>query len=368
MGLRFRHDGGGSQKRGANHLKVLDSEHPVVQKLFAISVTLAFIYISSSLLFPIAMGGVIAVLFFPLLEKLNRKNIPPFWGASALTLGITSVFLLPSSFFIFFFVKAVFTELQALKPNSPLAQAGVIQRLVDISWVKSTLLWVTGRFPISMEDLQGSVQDVANAVGLKLTEILGGTLSHLPGTMMHMVLIVVSMFFFLVDGPRLIRFIRTYSIFTPNQTQRLLGEVEQMCRSVILASIISGVVQSLLEIVTCVLTGTPNLLVIGVLVFIGSFIPVAGSLPVTMGVAIQQFFEGRHMVAAILFIMAFVIAGLDNMIRPALMKGGENLHPMVAFVAAFGGLQTIGFLGIFLGPILASLFVVTVQILVQREE
>jgi predicted PurR-regulated permease PerM len=45
------------------------------------------------------------------------------------------------------------------------------------------------------------------------------------------------------------------------------------------------------------------------------------------------------------------------------LRGSTNLHPLVAFVAAFGGLQTFGFPGVFLGPIIAGLFITTVKVL-----
>jgi predicted PurR-regulated permease PerM len=37
------------------------------------------------------------------------------------------------------------------------------------------------------------------------------------------------------------------------------------------------------------------------------------------------------------------------------MKGGGELHPLVGFMAAIGGLQLFGFYGIFVGPLLAGL-------------
>jgi predicted PurR-regulated permease PerM len=41
---------------------------------------------------------------------------------------------------------------------------------------------------------------------------------------------------------------------------------------------------------------------------------------------------------------------------------------LLAFVSAFGGLQTLGFSGVFIGPIIAAMFVVTAQILFRGDE
>jgi predicted PurR-regulated permease PerM len=136
---------------------------------------------------------------------------------------------------------------------------------------------------------------------------------------------------------------------------------------VLLASVVSGAVQSLLETIVCVAVGVPNPLLIGLLVFLGSFVPVVGSAPVTFGIAVYQFLMGHTAVGIILLVTAIVVSIVDNVVRPAFLKGSANLHPLLAFVAAFGGLQTLGFSGIFLGPIVAAVFVITIQILTTEE-
>jgi predicted PurR-regulated permease PerM len=88
-----------------------------------------------------------------------------------------------------------------------------------------------------------------------------------------------------------------------------------------------------------------------------------------LGLGIEQFFEpGRQTQGVILLICALVIMGIDNMVRPLFLRGSANLHPLLAFVAALGGLQMLGFLGIFLGPILAALFVATIQVVSEGNE
>jgi predicted PurR-regulated permease PerM len=77
---------------------------------------------------------------------------------------------------------------------------------------------------------------------------------------------------------------------------------------------------------------------------------------------------GHTAVGVVLLITAIVVSIVDNVVRPAFLKGTANLHPLLAFVAAFGGLQMIGFSGIFLGPIVAAVFVITVHILTSDDQ
>ena len=93
-----------------------------------------------------------------------------------------------------------------------------------------------------------------------------------------------------------------------------------------------------------------------------------GSAPLTLGIAIIQFLQGHTAVGCILGAAALVVATMDNFIRPWFLKGSSNLHPLLAFVAAFGGLQTMGFVGVFLGPIVAALLLATIQVFLESHD
>ena len=88
----------------------------------------------------------------------------------------------------------------------------------------------------------------------------------------------------------------------------------------------------------------------------------------TFGVGLYQFLMGNTTSGVILLVTAVAVSVVDNVVRPVFLKGAANLHPLLAFVAAFGGLQTIGFIGVFIGPIIAGVFVVTLQILASEQD
>lgn len=330
-------------------------------RIIAGLVALVFFYVVSPLIYPITMGGVLAVLFIPWLERLEKRNIPSEIGSALLTLGITSVLILPTSVLVFFTAKTGFYQLETWK-SAPGLHASILDTVFHMPRVHHLMEWVTTRVPVEMSQLAGAFGDLARSVGSRLADLLGEALGHLPGMALSLALMVVSIYFFLVDGRKLVLFFRRASVFTPRQTDQLIETAAEMCRSVVLASIVSGGIQALLEGVVCVLTGTPNVAIIGILVFCASFIPLVGSAPVTLGIAIQQLMEGRERAAIVLFGAAIAIVAVDNAVRPLFLKGSTNLHPFLAFIAALGGLQTIGFLGVFLGPIVAALFVVVIQI------
>jgi predicted PurR-regulated permease PerM len=102
-------------------------------------------------------------------------------------------------------------------------------------------------------------------------------------------------------------------------------------------------------------------LLIGFLVFVTAFIPLVGSVPVTVSTAGILLLTGHLTAGVFLSIMAVIVALIDNLARPFVLKGASNLHPLLAFAGALGGIQTMGFAGVFLGPILVGLAAVWIK-------
>jgi predicted PurR-regulated permease PerM len=242
----------------------------------------------------------------------------------------------------------------------------MIEAFLNIPFIHKLIDRISNQLPLEMSEIAGTLRDVSVSIWSRLAEFFGGILAHLPGMTIALGVVVVSVYFFLVDGSKLVAFFRKNTIFTHRETDLLIRTLGEMCRSVILASVVSGLVQSVCEVITCMITSTPNVALIGLFVFVGSFIPVVGSAPITFGVAIHQLIEGHQVGGIVLFVMSVLLIGIDNTVRPWFLKGTVNLHPLLAFVAAFGGLQTLGFAGVFLGPILASLFVATLKVLISN--
>jgi predicted PurR-regulated permease PerM len=338
------------------------------RKIFTLLIAVIFFYIVSPLVIPVVMGGVLATLFFPWLERLEKKRFSTSSASLVLTLGITLVVLIPTALLTFFGAKAGIEQVQSFKDSPRVPGGSWISALLEQERLRPLVDSLATWFPNGIQQMVTTLEDVSTAIGLKLGELLGNLVAHLPGMAIALAIIVVSVYFFLVDGRKLVYFFRRHSVFGPIQTDQLLKALEVTCRSVIFASVISGAVQSLLETLVCLVTGTPNALLIGLLVFLGSFIPVVGSAPVTFGIAMYQLLIGNTSVGVILLISAVAVSVVDNVVRPVFLKGAANLHPLLAFVAAFGGLQTLGFIGIFIGPIVAGVFVVTLQILTSEQE
>jgi predicted PurR-regulated permease PerM len=342
------------------------------RKVFAAIVALLFCYVSSPLWMPVTMGAVLATLFIPWLEHLEKRKFPTGIASLLLTLVITLFFVLPTSLITFIGTRETLTQLQAFRANqlalpTQVESGGWAGAFVSLPKVHAILERITEWIPIQLQDVVNTAQDLTRSGVARLAELLGGVATQLPGVALAVAIMMVSVFFFLRDGRRLVLFVRHNSVFSVPQTNQLLRTLGGTCRSVILATVVSGAAQATMEFVMCAILQVPNAALIGILVFLGSFVPVVGSAPITLGVVLHQLIMDHTTNSIVLLITAIIVMLLDNFIRPIILHGTANLHPLLAFVAAFGGLQTMGFTGVFLGPIIAAMFVATIQVLTHPE-
>lgn len=335
------------------------------RRLFALLIIAVFLLVVSPLALPVAMGAVLAALLAPLLERLVKRKLGTALASALITLGVTLLIVLPGATLIFVGAKAGFKQVKVWKEAPRAVGDTPFEAVVNSPGIQRVIDTITTWLPVEAVDLLTAAQDLAKAASLKVADLLGDFVARLPGMTMALAIMVVSVYFFLVDGPKVVRLVRRNSVLNSDQTERMIASFAGMCRSVILAAVVSGFVQSFVFGVACIVCGVPNAPLITLLVFLASFIPLVGSAPITIGVGIHQLLIVSQGVGIALLIVAVIVTVLDNFIRPMVLKGGGNLHPLLGFIAALGGLQTLGFAGVFIGPILAGLFVTTLEMLLQ---
>lgn len=330
----------------------------------------ALLYMTSGFLVPLMIGAMIALLLHPLYDYLiERKNWGPGLTAALLTFGVTVLLILPATLLSIRGVRFAASRFEAWKDspffNGPGGDASLLESVTQIPLVSRAIAWTADILRMDQSDIIESIGGVLKGFGLRAADIATTILSSLPTIGVGLFLLILGMYFFLTDGHRIARFGRTNSVYPEEQTDEIAKKFKELCRSVLLASLVSGFVQTLIYVLAAAIGHVGNLGVVGFTVFLASFIPVVGGSPVTFGIATYYLLAGERTTGIILLVAAFLASVSDNFVRPIVLKGGANLHPLIAIVAVFGGLQVFGFSGVFLGPILAGMFFVFLEAQVQ---
>jgi predicted PurR-regulated permease PerM len=322
-----------------------------------------FLYLAWGLFIPLMLGAAIALLLHPVYEYLvQRKNWRTELAAGLLTIGITVVLILPATLLTIRGGRFAAARFSAWKDspfmNAPGGDSSLLESVTQIPFVSHAIAWTADVLRMDQADIVESIGGVLKNFGLKAADFVTTVLSSLPTIFVGLFLLILGIYFFLADGAKVGRFFRKNSFFPDEQTEEIFERFGGLCRAVLLASLVSGFVQAVIFLIGGAIGGVSDLVVIGFSVFIASFIPVVGATPVTFGLALYLFLTGQRFAGFTLLIAALITTVADNFVRPIVLKGGANLHPLIAIIALFGGLQVFGFAGVFIGPILAGMFFV----------
>jgi predicted PurR-regulated permease PerM len=179
--------------------------------------------------------------------------------------------------------------------------------------------------------------------------------AQIGGGMLELALSLVLVFFFYRDGPRMAAFVHSL-------LERLIGDRAEHYLSLVAGTVqrvVNGVIgtaaaQALLAMIGFYIAGVPGALVLGIITFILSLIPMGPPLvwiPATAWLVSQE----HYGMAVFLGIWGmFVISGVDNVLKPYLISRGGNLPLVVVLLGVFGGILAFGFMGLFLGPTLLA--------------
>jgi predicted PurR-regulated permease PerM len=98
-----------------------------------------------------------------------------------------------------------------------------------------------------------------------------------------------------------------------------------------------------------------------------SLVPVVGSAAIWLPASIILIVSGHWIKGLILIgLGAGVIGMADNIVRPYVISGQANFHPLHIFFALLGGVQAFGILGLFVGPVILAIAQVLFSLI--REE
>ena len=193
----------------------------------------------------------------------------------------------------------------------------------------------------------------------KLSTVTLGTVSFVINTFIFL----YCMFFFLIDGEKVIEKILYYLPLEDQDERRMLEKFTSVTRATIKGTLVIGVLQGSLAGLAFYVVGIGSAVFWGAIMAVLSIIPSVGSAIVWAPAAIILAATGH--VAKGIGLAAFcgiVVGSLDNVLRPILVGKDTQMHELLIFLGTLGGIIMFGVVGMIIGPILAALFVTVWEI------
>ena len=244
---------------------------------------------------------------------------------------------------------------------------------IDSSWQASREELSGGRFVgilkevanPSPEQVRQNLDNLLAFLQPHLISFGGGSVAFVIKLLVGLTILLVSLYFFLCDGPSMVRTLMDLSPLDNRYEEELLAEFDRTSRAIVLATVLSAVAQGLTAGIAYYFLGAPSVFLLTALTIVCALIPFVGTAIVWVPVAsYMALYQDKMPNAIILAVYALLIVGtIDNLIKMLILHGQSQLHPLLALLSVLGGLQALGPIGILIGPLAVTLLQTTLSIL-----
>src|SRR4051812_33147330 len=136
--------------------------------------------------------------------------------------------------------------------------------------------------------------------------------------------------------------------------KHLLLLASKTVRGVVYGILGTALIQAILATIGFFIAGVPGAVLLGLLTFFSSVVPVAGTALVWLPAGLWLFSQGSTAWGIFMLVWGFGVANVDNFVKPWLISQGSNMPFLLIFFGVIGGALTFGFIGVFLGPTLLA--------------
>jgi predicted PurR-regulated permease PerM len=328
--------------------------------VIAIAAVVVIVWIALPVGVGILLGALLAFTVYPELRRLTKRTHRPVLVAAVLTAGATILVAGTLGLLGYALIAQGIAFLRTLP--AALAPGGAAEELLRRA---AAPLAILGLEPSHFADrLRQASGEIATTLAGAAAQVVGVVLDGV----LALFFMAITMYFMLRNWRAIARRAERLVPIDPRHTRLLLRELQKLGRHVVVGNIGTAMVQGTLAGVGYAIARVPEPAFFGAITAVASLLPVFGTLLVWVPAGIVLIVSGH--VAAGAFEHAWgtavVVGFCDYFVRPKLVGPRERMSTWLTFVALFGGLKLMGFVGFLVGPLAVGIAVATLR-LYERE-
>ena len=320
--------------------------------------------IFSPFLKAIFWSGILAFAFYPLHERLKKRLKPH--GTLAAILMTAAIFLFVIPPVVLLIVNLAAQAIELYQTAFAYIREGGIERLIDqirsVPFIKRIEVNVFQWEPLKENAaawILGSAKFAARFSAAQATTITKNLLFFV----LNLFMMLFLLFVFLKDGEAIYRFIYEIAPLEAKNKKSIFGLVNETFSAVIRGQLLTGLTQASVAGIIFWFLGLPLPLFFAALTFLTALIPIIGAWAVWAPLVVHLLTLHQYTRAVTLFILGIAgISIIDNVMKPAIIGEKTKLPYFMLFFGILGGIKVYGLMGIFLAPVILSLFFALVKI------
>lgn len=319
------------------------------RKYFALALVLisglSILYMLRIYMTPIFAAVVISFLVYPaykfILKKTGDRKV---LSGTIIIISLLLLILIPLS------------TLSGVMYNQIINLDFSEQRLNDMENTISSLVGVE----ISLTE---GISKLETMIKTQARETLPSFISYTSNFLISMFIMFFIIFYFLIERDLFLKSFKSILPFSNKGSDYLLDESGNIVKAVLIGQVLTAIVQGVLGMISFLIAGIEGEIFWGVIMIVLSLIPVVGAFLVWLPAGLFLIFEGQLGWGIFILVWgALVVSQVDNIVRPYFVNRFYEMHPLQTLIGIFVGLEVFGFIGIIIGPLVLSLFIILVKV------
>jgi len=324
-----------------------------------------FYRILSPFLSTLAWAAILTIIFYPLFKIVNRlfRNRRA-WAALTMTIAVTIAIVIPAGFLlnlvakelldIYQYSEQIIKEGRHITFFQGLKQIAIFQQLTEV---------LNRYFDLSQIDFEQFLLDNLQKLNMYVASQAPKFIKGLSAIILKFFLMTVTLFFFFRDGEEVLTTIKTLMPLSAKERDNILKKMVEMIQATIYGGIVVALVQGGMGALGFFIVGLPAALFWGTVMALLSFMHIVGPFMVWVPATVYLIFQGAYTKAVILGIWGSTLVSLsDNFLRPIIISGRTQIHPLLIFFSILGGLYAFGLVGFIAGPLVVTICLAIIDI------
>jgi len=331
---------------------------PPLVKVLLLLVLAAAVYFFSGFLVPVLAALIIGFASWPLYTRLTKAmGGSTVWAATIALLIIVSVLVVPLSFALYYAVTEASSFVRWLiEANAQGMQAPDWVPALPVAGESLAQTWNTylgkpGAFGDWVQAFSGQhIGDIYRIVIATTTDMLS--------IMLTVLFMLMALFFIYKDGETLAgQLDLAGERLLPNRWQHFSRVVPATISSTVTGMGLIAIGEGVILGIAYWVVGFPSPVLMGVITGVMAMVPGGAPLCYTL-VSVYLIGSGDVVQGVGLYLWGSIeLFIVDKTLRPRLVGGPVKLPFLPTFFGLIGGVQTMGVVGLFVGPVLMALLV-----------
>ncbi|MBM3804230.1 MAG: AI-2E family transporter [Acidimicrobiia bacterium] len=323
------------------------------QTFFVVTICAAFLG-GFFLVYPFLQYLAFALLLTYMLHPLSKRLQARIRSRSAVALLMILLILIAVVLPIVYVTTKLVRETRStvtLLAESP-------ERYVYLERVEALIQRVTGE----PADLHVYKNRLVTQIRSFLVKAAPDFLESISEWLLGFFLMLFVMFYSLQAGRGSFERVRALIPLAPNLKDKLIDEIKSVTWAVVYGQVVTALVQGTLGGLGFLIFGVPNAVLWGFVMILLSFLPLIGTPIIWAPAGIFLILSGATARGIGLLLWGGVLVmNVDNFLKPRLISGQSNVHPVVVLLGVLGGLKLFGFIGLVAGPLTLALLIALIR-------